>query len=141
MGLFKCLKREMATLLDTPPPNLNSTNIFLRSIWGQAAKFKDHQYFRLYSALYIYTEGPHVTLIIVNLVTSCWVDHMLLICSVVFIPLENTIVSLPGSSPAFLATVARRGGEESLRRKLRAQTVLWVDHVLLIPLNVTVDAF
>ena len=91
--------------------------------------------------MYIYTEGPHVTLIIVNLVTSCWVDHVLLICSAVFIPPENMIVSLPGYSPAFVATVARRGGEESLRRKLRAQTVLWVDHVLLIPFAFTVDAF
>ena len=140
MALFKCLKQEMATLLDTPPPNLNSTNIFLRSIWGQAAKFKDRQYFWLYSALYIYTEGPHVTLIIVNLVTSCWVDHMLLICSVVFIPPENMIV-LSGYSPAFVATVAGGGGQGSLRTRLRALTVLWVDHVLLILFAFTVDAF
>ena len=31
-----------------PPPNLNSTNIFLHSVWGQTAKLKDRQYFWLY---------------------------------------------------------------------------------------------
>ena len=67
---------------------------------------------------------------------------MLLICSVVFTPPENMIVSLSGYFPAFVATVAwQGGGEGSLRTRLRALTVLWVDHVLLIPLNVTVDAF
>ena len=35
-----------------PPPNLNSANIFLRSVWGQTAKLKDRQYFRLYDTIY-----------------------------------------------------------------------------------------
>ena len=34
-----------------PPPNLNSANIFLRSVWGQTAKLKDRQYFRLYDTI------------------------------------------------------------------------------------------
>ena len=33
------------------PPNLNSANIFLRLVWGQTAKFKDRQYFRLYGTV------------------------------------------------------------------------------------------
>ena len=33
---------------ELPPPNLNSTKIFLHLVWGQTVKFKDHQYFRLY---------------------------------------------------------------------------------------------
>ena len=52
VALFKYFKRETTTLLDnrpeTPPLNLNSANSFQRSVWDQTAKFKDHQYLRLY---------------------------------------------------------------------------------------------
>ena len=33
---------------ETPLPNLNCTNVLLWSVWGQAAIFKDRQYFQLY---------------------------------------------------------------------------------------------
>ena len=46
------LERRHCSLInrpETPLPNLNSTNIFLWSVWGQTTKFKDRQYFWLYS--------------------------------------------------------------------------------------------
>ena len=33
-----------------PPPNLNPA-IFLRPVWGQTTKRKDHQYFQLYGTI------------------------------------------------------------------------------------------
>ena len=122
MALFKCLKQETTTFLETSPPNLNFVNIFFTVGLGPNCRFNDCQYFRLYGTLYIYIESLHVTLIIVNLFTSSWVDHVLLICSAVFIPPENMIPLLTGSSPAFVATVARE--ERRLRTQLRVQTVL-----------------
>ena len=63
-ALFKYLKREDTTFelpdkharnvyndvirCEVPPPNLNSAKIFLCSVWGQTAKFKDRQCFQLY---------------------------------------------------------------------------------------------
>ena len=49
--MFKCLKRETATLLETPLPNLNSANVFLWSVLGQTAIFKDSQFFWLYGSI------------------------------------------------------------------------------------------
>ena len=54
MALFKYLsERRQCSLINEPEmplPNLNSTNTFVWLVWGQTAKFKDHQYFRLYSS-------------------------------------------------------------------------------------------
>ena len=38
---------------ETPPPNLNSANIYLQSVWGQTAK-----YFRLYGSQAMWGEDP-----------------------------------------------------------------------------------
>ena len=43
-----------------PPPNLNS--IFICSVWGQIAKFKDCQYFRLYSTPCFLKMNPSIWL-------------------------------------------------------------------------------
>ena len=54
MALFKYLsERRQCSLINGPEtllPNLNSANTFVWLIWGQTAKFKDHQYFQLYSS-------------------------------------------------------------------------------------------
>ena len=55
MALLKCLSNKWQQSLinqpEMPLPNLNSANIFLQSVWGQTAKFKDRQYFQLYGML------------------------------------------------------------------------------------------
>ena len=56
MALFKYLKRETTSLLDKWTWDATAKfkfcrYFFLRLVWGQIAKFKDHQYFQLYGTL------------------------------------------------------------------------------------------
>ena len=68
-------QRSLINGPNTPPPNLKSRHIFLRSVWGQTAKFKDCQAI-WYDVCVLFSLPAHTYFIIMTVVAMVVVDTL-----------------------------------------------------------------